>query len=81
MSRNQGAENPQSQTKSLGNTGREISNRPQKAKTYYPAEDERIPKKVRLNPSIDLPIINNVGKPGEMKNLQQHMRTKLFLGS
>lgn len=49
MSRNQGADTYQSQTKSLGKTEHNISNQPQKAKKYYPAEDERIPKKVRIN--------------------------------
>lgn len=70
MSRNQEADKPPSQTKPFGKTERLIPHKSQQAKKYYPAEDERIPKKVRPNPPIDLPITVEMGNCGEINLLE-----------
>ncbi|KAL8674537.1 MAG: hypothetical protein Q9168_001055 [Polycauliona sp. 1 TL-2023] len=47
MSAQKGSEKPASQTKKFGKGEREIPHHTQKAKKFYPAEDESKPKKVR----------------------------------
>ncbi|KAL8841738.1 MAG: hypothetical protein Q9205_001369 [Flavoplaca limonia] len=47
MSAQKGSEKPGSQTKKFGKGEREIPHHTQKAKKFYPAEDEKKPKKVR----------------------------------
>ncbi|KAL8859392.1 MAG: hypothetical protein Q9178_004070 [Gyalolechia marmorata] len=47
MSVQQGSEKPASQTKKFGKSEREVPHHTQRAKKFYPAEDENKPKKVR----------------------------------
>ncbi|KAL8642902.1 MAG: hypothetical protein Q9226_008453 [Calogaya cf. arnoldii] len=47
MSAQKGSEKPTSQTKKFGKGEREVPHHSQKAKKFYPAEDESKPKKVR----------------------------------
>ncbi|KAL8854623.1 MAG: hypothetical protein Q9221_000658 [Calogaya cf. arnoldii] len=47
MSAQKGSEKPTSQTKKFGKGEREVPHHTQKAKKFYPAEDESKPKKVR----------------------------------
>ncbi|KAI4245437.1 MAG: hypothetical protein L6R40_002497 [Gallowayella cf. fulva] len=47
MSAQKGSEKPASQTKKFGKGEREVPHHTQKAKKFYPAEDESKPKKVR----------------------------------
>ena len=49
MSAKQKSTEPAGKTKKFGKTEREVPHHTQKAKKYYPAEDESKPKKVRVS--------------------------------
>lgn len=61
MSSKQQSSKPESQTKKFGKGEREIPHHTQKAKKYYPAEDESKPKKVGLRISYERALKPELG--------------------